>query len=386
MRIVVTGGGTAGHVKPILAVTSEIKATHGSAEIVFIRQIGDSNTLDLLRNSNSIDKTIAIAAGKFRRYHGVSWQKQAIDVPTQLLNIRDAMFFVLGLVQSFGMLLLRRPDVVFVKGGYVGLPVGLSASLLRIPLVIHESDAQMGLTNRILSKYASVVGVGMPVENYRIGEAPINFVGVPISNDYKFVDTNLQKEYKKRLGIEPEQKVVVITGGSQGAGRVNNIVSAVSAKLAKEDYVIHQTGKETFEATKQAVESKLSEASLVNYKLLPFIKNDMHVYLGAADVVVSRVGTTTLAELAVSAKPLVLVPNPMLVYGHQIKNAEVYELANAAIVVDEELAIDDPTILYNAVADLLNSKEKSKELMTNLHKLAKPNAAKDIAKLILSRV
>ncbi len=334
---------------------------------------------------NTIDRTKAIAAGKFRRYYGVPWQKQALDLPMQLLNIRDALFFAVGLVQSAVMLLLQKPDVVFIKGGYVGLPVGLCASLLRIPLVLHESDAKMGLTNKTLSKRASAVGVGMPEDNYQLGDIETSFVGVPVSSEYKFVDGALQKKYKELLRVDPKKKVVVITGGSHGAERVNFIVSSIGAKLAQEAYVFHQTGQETYKATKKAIEGELTEETRSNYQLIPFIKQDMHVYLGAADVVVTRVGTTTMAELAIAAKPLVLIPNPKLVYGHQLKNAKVYESAGAAVVVDEELATQDPNILLNAVLDLLNSNVERERLAANLHKLAKPEAAKDIAKLILSK-
>ncbi len=387
MRVVVTGGGSAGHVKPILAVAAEIKSQQPEAQVIFVRQIGDKDTLNLLKNTdeNIVDQIKGIAAGKFRRYHGVSWQKQVLDVKMQLLNIRDALFFVIGLKQSFFMLLLLKPDVVFVKGGYVGLPVGLCASLLRIPLILHESDVKMGLTNRILSRYALAVGVGMPEDNYQLGNTTISFVGVPVSSDYKFVGPALQAKYKKQLNIDPKKRVVVITGGSRGAERVNNIVVAIGARLAHEAHVIHQTGQETYQATKKAIEDQLTDETRGNYQLLPFIERDMQVYLGAADVVVARVGTTTMAELAITAKPLVLIPNPKLVYGHQLENAKIYQSANAAVVVDEELAIQDPSILLDNVLHLLNSSAKREKLATNLHRLAKPSAAKDIAKLILSK-
>ncbi len=348
--------------------------------------MGDSDTLELISNeSSNIDRSVAIAAGKFRRYHGVPWQKQALDIPMQLLNLRDGLFFLIGLVQSFFMLLLRRPDVVFVKGGYVGLPVGLSASWLGIPLVIHESDAHMGLTNKTLSTRAVAIGVGMPEENYQLGNTEVSFVGVPVSSAYRFVDSKLMNKYKSQLGVEPETKVVVITGGSHGAERINNIVGQVSGDLVKQARVFHQTGQETYESTKEAVEDALSVDEQDKYTLLPFIEKDMHVYLGAADVVVTRVGTTTMAELAIAAKPLVLIPNPKLVYGHQLKNAEVYKGAGAAVVVDESQALKDSNILLAAVTSLLASSAQREKLSTNLHKLAKPNAAKDIAKLILKQ-
>jgi len=353
-----------------------------------VRQIGDRNTFELIKNDGAacIDKSVAIAAGKFRRYHGVSWVKQVLDIPMQLKNIRDGAFFLLGLIQSFVMFVLSRPDVVFVKGGYVGLPVGLAAVVLRIPLVVHESDTHMGLTNSILSKHARAVGVGMPKSNYQLENTEVSFVGVPVSSDYKYVDEALQAQYKKQLGIDTSKQVVVVTGGSHGAERVNNIVSAIAAKLADRAYILHQTGKETFEATKAALEANLSPEQLDNYRVQAFVGSDMHVFLGAGDVVVTRVGVTTISELAISAKPLVLIPNPKLVYGHQLLNAKAYQEENAALVVDESEATDDPELLYQAVVDLLDSEDKRKELAANLHKLAKPDASTDIAKLILKQI
>lgn len=387
MRVVVTGGGSAGHVIPVLAVVAEIKALRPDAEVVFIRQIGDGATLEMINSDDvsNIDEVRAIAAGKFRRFHGIPWYKQATFVSVQLKNLRDALFFAFGLVQSFFMMLFNRPDVVFVKGGYVGLPVGLAATVLNIPLVIHESDTHMGLTNKILSKYASAVGVGMPLDNYQFGDVEVKFVGVPVSSDYRLVDEKLEATYRKQLGIDPNSKVVVITGGSQGAQMINAAAVAIAKNLSAKVTIIHQTGAETYEATKEALRAELGGETPDNYLLLPFIEKDMHVYLGAGDVVISRAGNTVMSELAISAKPLVLIPNPKLVYGHQLTNAKAYEKAGAAVVVDEQEMQDDPNVLLETVLGLLESPEKLSELSASLHELAKPQAATDIAKLIISK-
>lgn len=386
MRIVVTGGGTAGHVKPILAVTSEIKRLSPDSEVTFIRQIGDQGTYDLLASdeASSIDKINAIPAGKFRRYYGVPWQKQAIDIPMQLKNIRDGIFFLMGLVASFFLLLFNRPDAVFVKGGYVGLPVGLAAKLLKIPLVIHESDSHMGLTNRTLSKYAAAVGVGMPEQYYSLGNVETSFVGVPVGSEYHKVSAEEQAKYKKEIGLEPEDLLIMITGGSHGAERINQIAVGVCRTLISKAYVVHQAGRETYNETKKDLETNLPDNESNRYIIEPFI-DDMYKYLGAADVVVSRVGMTSMAELAILAKPVVLIPNPKLVYGHQLKNAEVYKNSKAAIVVDEEEATETPSVLADQVRALLDSADERQELSNNLHQLAKPEAAKDIAKLIISK-
>jgi len=267
----------------------------------------------------------------------------------------------------------------------VGLPVGLAAALLHVPLVIHESDTHMSLTNNILSKYAVAVGVGMPLDNYNLGDVEVKYVGIPVSSDYGYVDEALKADYKEELGINPADKLVVVTGGSLGAEVVNNIVVAIVSELLQGASIIHQTGVETYEATQKAAESVFGGEVPGNYLLFPFIEKDMYMYLGAADVVVTRAGNTVLAELAMLAKPLVLIPNPKLVYGHQLTNAAAYEKANAALVVDEVEATKNPQLLSSAVVEILESQEKSSSLAFALHKLAKPKAASDIAKLILSK-
>lgn len=332
-----------------------------------------------------IDKTEAIAAGKFRRFHGIPWYRQATFVSVQLKNLRDLMFFAFGLVQSFFMLLFKRPDVVFVKGGYVGLPVGLAATILRISLVIHESDTHMGLTNKILSRYASAIGVGMPLDNYQLSNAQVEFVGVPVSSDYQYVDDELEARYKKDLAIEPDSEVVVITGGSLGAEKINAAAVAIARELSARATIIHQTGMETYESTKSSLEAELDGQIPDSYILLPFIDKNMHVYLGAGDVVISRAGNTVMSELAISAKPLVLIPNPKLVYGHQLTNARAYEKAGAALVVDEQEMTGNPLLLLNTIVKVLDSQKQREELSSSLHSLAKPQAATDIATLILSK-
>ncbi len=386
MRIVVTGGGTAGHVTPVLAVAAEIKKQRPNAEITFFRQIGDKSTVELIQSLDDgrVDATRSIAAGKFRRYHGVPWTKQALDIPMQLKNIRDGFFFAFGLAQSLIYLFMKRPEVVFVKGGYVGLPVGLAASWLGIPLVIHESDTIMGLTNRTLSRRAAAVGVGMPEINYDLLGAKVVFVGVPTSDRFHKITDKEQGLLKESLGLKSDDQLVFITGGSQGAERVNQIAAASVSKIAKKAFIIHQAGEETIEEAREEMRLLPDEIKR-KYSLEAFI-DDMPAVMGAADVVVSRVGATTVSELAILAKPVVLIPNPKLVYGHQLKNAEAIKNANAAVVVDEADALANSGKLSEAVLELLSSKQKRKELSENINKLAKPNAVKEIADLIISQV
>lgn len=154
MRILVTGGGSGGHITPILAVVHELRQLSPKAEIIYVGQTGD-DLLDVPAHDPNIASVVAIRAGKFRRYHGEGW-KQLFDVVTLCKNLRDAVWVLIGLWQSFWLLGRLRPDVIFVKGGFVGVPVGLAAALRGIPYVTHDSDALPGLANRIIARWAKV--------------------------------------------------------------------------------------------------------------------------------------------------------------------------------------------------------------------------------------
>ena len=185
MRILITGGGTAGHVTPLLAIACEIKQKHPKSHIRYVGQRGDPMGR-MIKEQASIEKQYAILAGKWRRYHGLSPLGHLADVRTVVKNIRDFFYLLAGYWQSFFIVLFWRPDVVFVKGGYVGLPVGLAAAILKVPVVTHDSDSLPGLTNRLLARFAKLMAVGWP-DNFYSQYYPADktrFTGVPVREDF----------------------------------------------------------------------------------------------------------------------------------------------------------------------------------------------------------
>jgi UDP-N-acetylglucosamine--N-acetylmuramyl-(pentapeptide) pyrophosphoryl-undecaprenol N-acetylglucosamine transferase len=386
MRIVVTGGGTAGHVTPTLAVASEIKAAHPRTKITYFRQFGDKMAKDKVSAAGAIGSSRVILAGKFRRFHGVAWWKQMLDLPMQLRNIRDGFLFLLGFVQSVFLLLIARPNVVFAKGGFVGLPVGLAAKLLRIPLVIHESDTIMGLTNRVLSKYATAVCVGAPVEHYNQKLASLEFVGVPVSREFIKRGERQRSELKSKLGFNSDSPLVLVTGGSNGAEKLNKAISDICLELSAITNVALITGYETYEETNNLIAERLSSSATPTpneLKVIDFVDGNMHEYISAADVVVSRVGATAMAELAVSCKATIVVPNPKLVQGHQLVNAKMYADANAALVINEEDLESNPSKLTQLIQTVLRDHETKSKLESNLAKFGKRDSAKIIAQKVI---
>ena len=293
-------------------------------------------------------------------------------------NIRDLFLVGVGFIQSLFKLILWRPDVVFTKGGYVCLPVGIAAKLLRIPLVIHDSDAHPGLTNRILSRWATAIATGAPLEYYPYDPNKSTYVGIPIASQFVPYTEEQKVSAKAEWGVALDRPLIVATGGGLGAGRINMTVAHTLPELQKRGSVVLIAGAGQYDELRAELPPDSED-----FQLYPFVSN-MHSLLGAADVVVTRAGATTILELAALRKPTILIPNAKLTGGHQLKNAAVYEQAHAVAVVDEEKMLDQPELLLHAVIDILDHPQESQQMAERFHAFSKPNAAKDMASLIIS--
>lgn len=363
---------------PVLAVLRELKKHDPDLKAYFVtdKAFGPqaSNMMSGLPFQVHVKR---IYAGKLRRYHGVSLWRHLIDVPTMFKNIRDLFLVGLGLLQSLKLIIKVKPDVVFTKGGFVCLPVGLAARLRGVPLVIHDSDAHPGLTNKILARDAVAIATGAPVENYPYPKERTRYVGIPVSTAYRPLTAKEQQKCKAALGLSDIKKpLVVVTGGGLGARTLNHVMTSIAGTLVKDISILQITGKDNYnETVEQAPEH-------VDYIIKPFITEGLALAFGAADVVVTRAGATTLSELAAMAKPTVLVPNPKLTGGHQLKNAAVYAKAKAAIVLNEQKLILNPLTLKKAIDLLLKDPKKRQSLAKAIHAFAKPEAAVDTAALI----
>jgi len=329
----------------------------------------------------SFDDSVAvqtITAGKLRRYYHLTLLQHFLWPSLMFKNLGDGFLVFVGFVQSLVKLILWRPDVVFTKGGYVCLPVGMAAHVLKIPLVIHDSDAHPGLTNRILSRWATSIGTGAPLEYYHYPKSKTKYTGIPINASFKPYTKAEQWDAKREWGIHPDKPLVVVTGGGLGARRLNNTVLSISKKLQKSASVILLSGVAQYEELK----AKLPKNN-ENFQLHAFT-NEMPQLLGAADIVITRAGATTILELVALSKPTILVPNAALTGGHQIKNATVYEDAKAALVLVEDDMVEQPDMLLKAVNELLDNPKATQAMARRFGGFAKPDAAKDMAKMILA--
>lgn len=374
--ILLSGGGTGGHITPILAVAHELKQQDPTVKTVYIGE-HNGKFADLLRGNSDIDEIKTIYAGKFRRYHGESLLKRTIDIKTNLLNIRDIVLFGIGFLQSLWLVKKMNPDIVFLKGGFVGVPVGLSAALWHKPFITHDSDALPGLANRIVSRWAKYHATGMPAEFYRYPKDATVHVGVLVGKAYVPVNDDLQREYRQEIGIPTDSEVLLVTGGSLGATAINQAVRDIAQSLLEKDpklYIIHQVGK-----GKQGIYADFTHDRL---QVLEFLQ-PMYMYTGASDVVVSRAGANTIAELGVQGRAVILVPNPILTGGHQTKNADHLSDKGAVVVVPESELGKNSAALQAAITDLLTDVTKRKVLGSTLQSITIANAANKLAKLLL---
>lgn len=327
------------------------------------------------------DSSIAVTtifSGKLRRYNTMPLWKQLLTPSILFPNIRDVLLVTLGFVQSLFKLIIVRPDVVFTKGGFVCLPVGYAAKLLRIPLVIHDSDAHPGLTNRLLAPHATTIATGSPLEYYPYPAAKSHYVGIPVDAAFTPYSDERRRAAKAKNGVKTELPLVVVTGGGLGAVRINNAVMASLDHLLGSMSVILVSGMHQYE------ELKARSPQDDNFQLRAFVSEGMADLLAAADVVVARAGATTLLELAGVAAPTLIVPNGLLTGGHQLKNAKVYADAGAVEIVEENTIEKDPLVLAQAILRLIEDPERRARMAQAFHEFAKPDAAKDMARLIVS--
>lgn len=337
-------------------------------------------------------KVRRIPAGKFHRYSGWGFHDYLahLDITIKEIifgNIFGFLNFIAGLVTGFCRLILpkNRPDIIFLKGGYVCLPVGLIARLFKIPYIIHESDTVAGLANRLLMKKAKYVAFGMPLSD-GIKEKHPNYIwtGIPVGSEFKPVSLSKTMSLKKAFSFNPEKPLVVITGGSQGSENLNNTTRLILPELLKFTSVALVAGRKHYEDMIDLKDyENWDHASLEsNFRMWEF-NTTMNELMGAADVVVSRAGATTIAELAGLKKAVILVPFEVLPGSHQLRNAERLSDAGAVSMVKDSDMMKNPSNLLDEIRHLVKSPRLRADMADRLHSEARANAALRLARIIL---
>ncbi|MCD6550335.1 undecaprenyldiphospho-muramoylpentapeptide beta-N-acetylglucosaminyltransferase [bacterium] len=370
MKIVFTGGGTGGHIYPIIAVSREVKriCSEEGINIKFI-YIGPKDELTSRLLSQEGIKIKPIIAGKIRRYGGI--------VPI-IQNIIDIFKIIIGIIQAFNYMFFLAPDLIFSKGGYGAFPVILSAKILKIPVILHESDAISGIANKLASKFAVEVFVSFP-ETENIDVSKMILVGNPIRKE---ILRGSKEDAKELFEITTAKPVLLIMGGSQGAQKINDLILDALPQLAGEFEIIHQTGIKNFEQVKAEANVMLKKDFRRYYHIYPFLREIelKHAY-AIADIVVARAGSGTIFEIAALGKPSILIPLPHSAQSHQLKNAYEYAKTKAAIVIEQGNLT--PSFFIGILKNIISNPEKIKKMQEAAKEFSKPRAAEVIAHYIV---
>lgn len=372
MRVVVSGGGTGGHITPILAVVQALRRADPTTVVDYI---GRARSLEEQLATEAGITFHAISAGKIRRDASKSVMGNLLDIPTQGKNAADGLRIVAGVIQARRLIKKLQPDVVFCKGGFVAYPVGLAAARAGIPLIIHESDLIPGLGNKRLAADARVIAVGFEGTDFTRYKQKVVVTGNPIA-DYFFTPQALKDELAR---LDLSKPLLVVTGGSQGAQRINGAIAELLPGLVKYATTVHICG--TGKAVRLLELKHQHGLGNETYQAHEFVAPaQMSALLQRATVAVARAGVGTIAELAACGVPTILVPHTTMA-GHQRENAQLILHSQAAVVVDEQ-APDFTQTLGQTITSLLDNAQKRKILAKNIRRMAPVGSAGKIAEII----
>ncbi|MDP1719174.1 MAG: UDP-N-acetylglucosamine--N-acetylmuramyl-(pentapeptide) pyrophosphoryl-undecaprenol N-acetylglucosamine transferase [bacterium] len=345
LRIILAGGGTGGHVYPLIAVSQKLRQwaekSGGEADLRFFGNPGEYKD-DLTANGIRISK---IASSKLRRYFSP-------------LNFVDFFKFIFSVFQCFWKIYWFMPDALFSKGGPGSIPVTLACFFYAIPIVVHESDTVPGLGTRFTSRFARVVELGFAAAAKHFGhvKGKMAVVGDPVRKE--ILEHFDQAAAKTDLGFDPAKPLVLVFGGSQGSNRMNDFVIANLEALLLKFQILHIVGREKFHEYKNQydfIAKNFSPILLAGYKYFDYLGKDMGKALDAADVVVARGGAGGIFEIAAKGKPSIIVPFPEAAADHQKENGYVYASTGAAMVIEQENLL--PSIFLSQIDKIFSDQQ-----------------------------
>ncbi len=362
-RIALAGGGTGGHLIPLVSVAREIKKQQdGNVEFAYFGPSGDLEK-EIMQKEGIPRKTVI--SGKLRRYFSFEY-------------ILDIIKFPVGLLQAFWGLFWFMPDVVFAKGGFACVPVVIVARIFMIPVVIHESDAAAGIANRFLGSIATKVCITFDRAKIHFPPGKTVKTGNPINE--KAVGGNKKKALNFLELEKADKPVLLVLGGSQGAKTINDVIVDMLPRLLQRFIIIHQVGKKNIEEVLYRIKEKAIEPKKSGYFPMDFVGKEMGDLYALADAVITRAGSTSIAEVAANGKSAILVPISDSANDHQRINA--YEVAKAgAAEVLEENNFTENMILGN-LDQIFNDEIFRGKLAKNISKFYQPGASRQIAKEI----
>ena len=360
-RIIVSGGGTGGHIFPALSIADAIKSKHPEAKILFV---GADNRMEMQRVPDAGYDIVGLPIAGF-------------DRKNMFKNFRVLWLIVKSQLMAKRIIKKFAPHAAVGVGGYASGPTLKMAASMNIPTLIQEQNSYAGVTNKILSKKAKMICVAYDGMERFFPKEKIILTGNPVRKSLIEMRTN-RNEAIKTLGLDENKKCVLIVGGSLGARSINEAVLANIETIRKNENIqfIWQTGKLYFEEMKERSAAAGKPENLI---VTDFVSN-MAAALGAADLVVSRAGAGSISEFALLGKAVILVPSPNVSEDHQTKNAMALVEKEAAIHIPDSKAKEE---LINVAVKTVLDKEVIASLEKNVEKLGKPNAAEVIADKVI---
>jgi len=361
MKILLTSGGTGGHVFATVAVARTLKnisETQGTAiDMLFVGPDKFTET-----------KSKRILAGKLRRYFSLD-------------NIVDLFKMFIGFWQAFWSVFWFMPDVIFGKGGYGSFPVILVGLMFHIPIIIHESDSVPGLTNKIFAPFVKKISFSFSITEKFFSPKKRIFSGHPIRKE---VLSARKEEAKLKFNLAGDRPVLFFVGGSQGAQKINDVVLEILPKLLEKYEVIHQSGENNFKEVKSESDALILAQKLDNKYYHLFISlsdSEIGSAYAVADLIIARAGAGTIFEIAAMGKPSILVPLPSAAANHQVKNAYEFAKEEKAVVFEESNFT--PNFILQEINNIFEDRKALSKMGENAKKFAIPNSSEIIAQEII---
>jgi UDP-N-acetylglucosamine--N-acetylmuramyl-(pentapeptide) pyrophosphoryl-undecaprenol N-acetylglucosamine transferase len=372
MKILLTGGGDGGHFQPIVAIVEEInnlvKENRLLRPEVFYMSTTPSNPGILYENNIQFVK---VSAGKIRK---------KFSIPNLFLNILDAFKTASGILGATWKMFVIYPDVVFGKGGYYTFPALFAARILRIPVIIHESDSQPGKVNAWAGKFAKKVAIAYPDAAKFFKKEKTAYTGLPIRKE---VVEPLTEGAYKILGLMEGIPTIAIFGGSQGARFINEVIMDALPQLVEKYQIIHQTGKNNIKVIEETRNVILQgNPHKDRYKPIDYLNVlNLRASAGVADIIVSRAGSA-IFEIASWAKPAIIIPIPEPTSHDQRTNAYSYARSGAAIVIEEKNLTGH--VLISEIDRILDTPGEKEKMAESAKAFARRDSARLIAQEILA--
>jgi UDP-N-acetylglucosamine--N-acetylmuramyl-(pentapeptide) pyrophosphoryl-undecaprenol N-acetylglucosamine transferase len=353
-RLIISGGGTGGHIFPALAIANEFRERHPNAEILFV---GAQGKMEMTKVPEAGYKIIGLWISGIQRKLTLS----NLSFPFKLIS---SYIKAGSIVKEF------KPDAVIGTGGYASGPIMLAATRNKIPSLIQEQNSYAGLTNKQLGDKATRVCVAYTGMESYFPSSKIVFTGNPVRKDINQIDEKRERALS-HFALSSNERTLLIIGGSLGARTINeSILAGIDKLIDARVQVIWQTGKIYFEDIKRQLENK----DLRRVRVFDFLKQ-MDLAYAAADVVIARAGALSISELCLAKKPSILVPSPNVAEDHQTKNAMALVNENAAVLVKDVQAKET---LVSEALKLVYDEGRCEKLSGQIAKLAKPNATREI--------